>query len=358
MRWPWRGKVEKRAGLTDAIVSALVGQAGGGVLREARNTAAVEAAAGYLGRTLSMARVDGAQPAVANVLTPDLLNQIGRALIRSGEALYVIDLAPDGGLALRPASGWDVRGGPAEDTWTYRVDLAGPSATTMQFVAADGVVHFRYASDPAAPWRGLSPLASAALSGALHAGVIAALAADTKALPAAVIPLPPVADGGDQLDALKSGVTTARGRSVFVETTRSSFGGDHRDAPATDWKQQRLGPNPPETLAGLQESSAVQILAACGLDPLIVGLVRGDGSALRESYRRAERTLIQPVGRLVASELRRKLNAPDLALDFAALRASDFAGLSRSLRQLSESGLTLGQIGELLDLDLEQGGTT
>ena len=55
---------------------------------------------------------------------------------------------------------------------------------------------------------------------------------------------------------------------------------------------------------------------------------------------------------MVEAELRDKLDAPDLTLGFDSLRASDFAGIARSLKAMLESGLSPQQAGDILDLDL------
>ena len=71
-------------------------------------------------------------------------------------------------------------------------------------------------------------------------------------------------------------------------------------------------------------------LPAVGVDPVLAGLVKGDGTLAREAYRRFERLTLQPLARIAEAELAVKLDAPDLALSFDSLRASDFAGVARS----------------------------
>ena len=355
MRWPWSRRVERRAGYTDAVVAALVSHAGAGVLSEARSTAALEAAAGAVARGFAAATVEDAPPVVTDALTPAVLAQCGRELIRRGEAVFLIDLR-GGALMLDPAGTWDIRGSHRESDWRYRLDLFGPSGSVARLVPSDAVVHVRYATDPARPWLGLSPLAWAALSGELHSGTVAALNADTKAASAYAVPMPPGENSDDEEDdplaGLKGAIVAAKGKSVFVESTRGAFGADHRDAPREDWQQKRLGANPPEALAGMLDSTATQVLAACGVDPVLTGLTKGDGTLAREAYRRFERLTLQPLAGIVTAELRAKLDAPELSLGFDSLRASDFAGIARGLKSMLEAGLTQEQVAKLLDLDL------
>ena len=355
MRWPWSRRVERRQGYTDAVVAALVSHAGAGVLSEARSTAALEAAAGAVSRGFAAATVEDAPGPVLDALTPGVLASCGRELIRRGEAVFLIDLRR-GVLTLDPCGTWDIRGDHREADWSYRLDLFGPSRSSTRMVPSAGVVHVRYATDPARPWLGLSPMAWAALSGELHAGVTAALTADTKAAAGTVIPMPPGEnaddEGDDPLAGLKGALTRARGKSVFVESTRGAFGADHRDAPREDWVQKRLGANPPEALAGMLDSTATQVLAACGVDPVLAGLSKGDGTLAREAYRRFERLTLGPLARIVTVELRDKLAAPDLSLNFDSLRASDFAGVARAYKALTEAGLSPDAAAGQLDMDL------
>ena len=357
MRWPWSPRaVERREAqpFTDAVVSALAAGAAGASAR-ASGTAALEAAAGAVARGLSSARVEGAPPAVTAALTPPVLALIGRNLIRRGESLHLIEVER-GELALVPVGSWDVAGPWREDDWRYRLDLFGPSGNITRLAPAGAVIHCRYAVDPARPWHGVGPLGWAALSGALHAGAVAALAADMGAASGTVIPMPPGETADDEEDdaltGLKNAVASAKGKSVFVESTAGSFGGDVRDAPRQDWVQKRLGPNPPEALAALHDTSAVAVLAACGVDPVLAGITKGDGTLAREVYRRFERLTLGPLARVVEAELRAKLDAPDLALSFDSLRASDFVGVARAFKGMIEGGLTRDQVAKLLDLDL------
>ena len=192
--------VERRQGYTDAVVAALVSHAGAGVLSEARSTAALEAAAGAVARGFAAATVENAPGPVEDALTPDLMACIGRELIRRGESVHLIDLRR-GVLNLDPCGTWDIRGDHREDDWMYRVDLFGPSRSSSRMVPSAGVIHVRYATDPARPWHGAYRRSAwAALSGELHAGVTAALNADTKAAAGTVIPMPPGENTEDEDD--------------------------------------------------------------------------------------------------------------------------------------------------------------
>ena len=251
MRWPWARNVEKReSSFTDGLIAAITSGAAGDGSR-ATATAALEAAAGTVARGLASASVKGAPEAILGALSPSVLALIGRDLIRRGESVFQIEIQGEA-LRLFPVGSWDVRGPWDEAEWFYRIDLFGPSGNVTKFVPSAGVVHCRYAINPSRPWHGIGPLGWAALSGSLHAGVVGALSADMNAATGTVIPMPPGENTADEADDpladLKSAITSARGKSVLVETVRGSFGGDHRDAPSGDWQQRRLGPTPDPVL--------------------------------------------------------------------------------------------------------------
>ena len=354
MKWPWQQKREVRSAqpYTDLLVNALLASASGDAASPAAS-AALEGAAGHISRGFAVATLEDAPDPVAAALTPDVLALIARDLIRRGESLFLIEVDRSG-LALRPAGSWDVRGGWDPSDWWYRLDLFGPSASRTRFVPSSSVLHFKYAVDPARPWLGVSPMGWAAASGALHSGVTNALRSDMRAAAGTVIPMPPGETPedpeNDPLSALKTALTEAKGKSVFVESTAGAGGHDFRDRPSQDWAQKRLGADPPESLGELLTTTSNHVLSACGVDPLVAGLARGDGTAHRESFRRFERLTLQAIARLCEPELRAKLDAPALSISFNSLRSSDFAGLARSYKALKEAGMSPNEINELLDL--------
>ena len=85
---------------------------------------------------------------------------------------------------------------------------------------------------------------------------------------------------------------------------------------------------------------------------MLAGLVKGDGSLAREAYRRLERLTPQPLAQIAEAELAVNLDTPDLALSFDSLRASDFAGVARSYKALTEAGLSPDAAAGQLDMDL------
>ena len=221
--WPF-GKLETRAetSYTDTLIAALVNRAQGKTLAIPSATASLEMCAGLLGRAMLAVEISGRE-IVTDALQPDMMEMVGRALVRRGEALYYIDME-GGRLRLLPADIWDVNGGPNPDTWEYRVNLAGPSTTmTYEHVSPDSVLHFKYASDPARPWRGNSPMDVASLAGKLSAETARQLGEESSGSVGRLLSTPK--DGDDAtIAALRKDIQTAAGRVALIEGGDSDYG--------------------------------------------------------------------------------------------------------------------------------------
>ena len=125
----------------------------------------------------------------------------------------------------------------------------------------------------------------------------------------------------------------------MVETTAAGWGEGMNAAPRADWKPQRIGANPPASMATLRTDSAQAVLSACGLSADL--FATGDAAGQRESWRRFLHGSVQPLADLVAAELAGKLDAPDLRLDFDRLFASDLSGRARALQSMVGAGMEL-----------------
>ena len=97
--WPFTRRTEHRqASYTDGVVQALLSRARG-TQADVAATAAVEAAAGALSRAFASADVSPMTSATQAV-TPDVLAQIGRALIVHGEIVLILAVPRGPGAAL------------------------------------------------------------------------------------------------------------------------------------------------------------------------------------------------------------------------------------------------------------------
>ena len=128
MRWPWQAR-ETRAdsSYTDALVAAITANAGGQSTAFPTATAALEAAAGVVGRAFAAGEVR-APDAMRDALGPACLSMIGRSLIRRGEIVFLIKVDGDR-VKLLPAASHDIQGDPDPDSWSYRLTVGGPERT-------------------------------------------------------------------------------------------------------------------------------------------------------------------------------------------------------------------------------------
>ena len=341
--WPFAKRENRqRISYADAIIAA----AGVSTTARPSATAAAEAAAGIIGRAFALGAVTPATPATAAV-TADVLHTAGRELVTRGECLFRLAWRR-GALRLDRCSHWDVHGdGPDEETWSYNLTLTGPSnARTIRAPAAN-VVHLRWSTPSEEPWRGRGPLSGASLTGRVLAETELALGDEAAGPRGNLIPVPDDPDAGGEDDpddpdstaALRATITGLKGKTALVPTTSGGWG-DADEAPgrgAVDWAVRRLGAAPGAPLVSLRDGAAMAILAACGVPVELVS--GGDGTALREAWRRFLHSTVQPLAGVVAVELARKLDTPGLALSFEGLFASDLSGRARAFQSLVGGGM-------------------
>ena len=335
MRWPWQREVETRSDFTTLYTGAVAARADGTTPR-ARATAALETCAGLIGRSFAAATVEGPDQLTAP-LTPGFMAMVGRALVRDGEMVAVIEVR-NGRAVLLPGSYHDVWGSHDPASWLYRVTLNGPtSIATQEWLPHDGVVHFMHQRDPSYPWRGLAPLDSATLAGQLSASTVEALADEAGTTRAYLLPTPKPGDD-PSMTALRADLRTSKGGLHLVESMAAEWqGGDGRTAPRRDWETKRIGADPPQALVMLAERATAEVYAACGVPPQLVE-PQGDGTAAREAYRRFLHATVAPLGRLIEAELSEKLES-DIRVNFDSLFAADLAGRARAFQSMVGAGM-------------------
>ena len=254
MRWPWQTE-QRDSSYTDTLIAQIVSQASGGTLARPSGTGALEASASIIARCFAAADVSGPDQFVA-ALGPSTLSMIGRSLIRQGEILFAIEVA-EGRVMLTPAASWDVTGDSDPASWSYRLTLGGPSRlTTLSPVAGEAMIHIRLQADPEQPWRGISPLASAALAGRLSAETVMALSDEAAGPRGMLLPIP--IDGNDPtISTLKSDIKRLRGQVALVESVSSGWAADgSQSRPKGDWESRRLGAAPGAAL--IEQARACQ----------------------------------------------------------------------------------------------------
>ena len=159
---------------------------------------------------------------------------------------------------------------------------------------------------------------------------------------AQILPIP--ADGGtdddgDPLKMLRADIAAARGKALLVETVAGGWGEGRVAAPQSDWKQQRLGPMPPDALVKLGDSSFARSLAAAGCSPALWDAA--DGTSKREAFRQWHLGTVQPLARLLEFEATEKLET-DVRLRFD-LYNTDLAGRAMAFQKLVAGGVAVNE---------------
>ena len=330
--WPFGNRLETRqdSSYTDTLVAALVARVKGETLALPTATAALESCAGVVGRGFMACEVGG-RPAFTNALTPAVMEMIGRSLIRIGQVVFLID-TQGGRMQLIPAQTHDVEGGPYPDSWEYRLTLGGPSRTlTHEYVPASSVLHFKYAVDPTRPWRGNGPIQVATLAGTLSAETVKQLSDEASGPVGRLLGIPK--DGeDDSVDGLKTDIRDARGRVALLEVGDwGNVGGGNASLDS-----KRFGAEPPQSMVNLHEMASHEIMNACGLNIALFGVA--SSAAVREAWRLALFGVLSPLGKLVESELRYKLE-DTVTLSWQELRASDLSGRARAFQSMVGGGM-------------------
>ena len=343
--WPW--KSEKRdSSFTDTLIAQIVSQASGGTLARPAATGALEASASIVARCFAAADVN-APDQYREALGASTLSLIGRSLIRNGEVLFAIEVH-EGRVVLIPAASWDIHGDPNPASWSYRLTLGGPSRlSTLEPVPSEAMIHVRLQVDPEQPWRGISPLASAAIAGRLSAETMQALADEASGPRGMLLPTP--VDGADPtITALKADIRSLRGKVALVESTSSGWAADGvQQRPQGDWQARRLGAAPGAPLIEQADLASREVFAACGIPLSIVTTSEGTGQ--REGFRRLLHSTIMPLAEIVAEELSAKFEVP-ISLSFDALFAADLAGRARAFQSLVGGGMAVEKAASLAGL--------
>ena len=316
------GPVEARSGYTDSQVAGFEARAAGGV-GNPRRTGALETAAGFWGRSFSLAT--GGLP----YLTPPVLNHLGRCLVRQGEALFMI--RP--GKPLLPVVLVKVDGGPDPDEWLYTFQLVGPTQTmTYSGVASAEIIHVRYSHADEAPWCGIPPW-QWARDTAMAAGDVERMATEEARIPAGYVLQNPgysmhstVTSSGENTPAggYYEAMAKLRGNLVAISPNDKFSNGEGKSLTL-----DRVGGSPPDGVNRFRLDSAVQLLAACGIAPILAGIEHGEAAATREAWRQFLHSTILPAAALVEYELTAKLGM-DIKLSFDDLAASDIASKARA----------------------------
>ena len=349
------GPAPETRSYTTAVVDAFEAAAGAGG-NVAAATAAVETASGLWGRALALATVEPRNRRTA-ALTPSVLAMIGRALCRSGQIVFDLEVM-GGRLQMLPASAaYVVVGDARPSTWLYTLTLDGPGATRTVYRTRAAVAHVQYLTDPLRRWTARAPWASASLSGALLAGVERQLSGEAGSASGYILPTPDTGDRGqdtgddgedDPLVSLRRDLAAAGGKTVLAPSVSAGYGAGPGAAPQKEYVSTRFGLNPPSGTIEVRRDVERSILAACGVPPVLAHYMAPGGS-LREGWRQLHQLTVEPLSELVADQLSEALGQR-VTLDMRRARAADIATLSRAIGSLTTAGMTPEQARALVGL--------
>ena len=290
-----------------------------------RQTAAVEIAAGMLGRVLATAKVTGAEG-----ITPTWLRDAGRDMVRRGEHLSRIAVR-DGRLLLLRQASWSWHGPSADPAdWTAQCTESGPSNTATRWIAYEGLVHLTWATEPQTVYNGQPANDAARLTAATATGAELSMGREAAGDIAKILTLPEAAEGLDSTDGddnddsqsdphagYRQDLGNAKGATMLVESTANvhDLGGQ---APARDWIPTRLGPEPPPGWVEATRDAHHRLVAAMGVPVSLA--IDADGTSQREALRRWWMTTVEPTVAILEYELATKLDRPiTLELDNYAM---------------------------------------
>ena len=115
----------------------------------------------------------------------------------------------------------------------------------------------------------------------------------------------------------------AKGRTILAETTAAGWGDGKMAAPQADYRPQRFGASPPDSLPSLRTEAGLSVLSACGVPVSLV--TDADGTSQREAWRRFVMGSVEPLLAIVGQEVEAKLETR-VTFDLSSLWAHDFAG--------------------------------
>ena len=361
MRWPWqREKRSTAQGYTASLTAAFEGSAVAGAEIAPLATAALEAGAGLYSRCMAAAVVK-ADPAIERALTPSTLALIARNLIRRGEDHHLIYVRR-GRIVLEPVGFAHAHGnGPDPMSWWYSATLYGPTDSRHETVPAASMLHTRYSVDASRPWLGVPPWAWASSTGAAIAAIERMIANEAAAPHGHLLAVPEAPQPGEDedtkiLDAFRSDLAKAKGGTLVMERP-ANWEVDGPGASSQVRLESATYGLDRNLLDPLRTQTGRDVLSACGVPPTLF-VANSDGTSQRESLRRFLHSSLVPMARIMETELRLKLDAPDLELDLTGLHAADITGRARAFGSLIKAGVAPQDAARNTGIVLDQDVTT
>lgn len=306
-----------------------------------RRLASIEASIAFIVRCMTGATIIGV------TLEPGFIARLTRQLLTAGESIWHIDNGT-GVWRFSQADSAEIQGAPNEDSWTYTMQIVGPSQTVQIKAASASVLHFRYATEASAPWQGLGPLQLAGVSVELASKLEGSLR-DMAGLNTQGLITYPTGIKPSDLNNIKNALAAGRGKTNFAPAIMPQATMVGGAPPASQqWDQRRIGPTYDVSEPLIRDRAEDSIMGAFGVPPQLIG----GGPEAREDLRRFLHTTLVPLSVIIMDEFERKLNRRP-KFDFSQLFASDIQGRARAFGSLVTAGLTGESAMKLTGLDGE-----
>ena len=349
-----RRPTEHRASYANAYLTAALDAAlGDSASATAGAVGVVESCSSLIADPFLVARIDGRPIPISQ------LHQMARDMLRQGNSVWAIEIE-DGGVYLQRACSWAVEStSPNPARWTYKVEIATPSAIVSKVLQADSVIHLISDAPAESPWQGRAPWQTASLTGRAVAELERSIG-DESHIYAGRVWIAPDGASQAQIDAMGRTVGALKGGSQVVsETTAQGFGQGAQAAPpaAKDWKAEHTGPAHGVGNVQMRDSLENAIAGAYGIAPAYMNR-QATAPALAAVKRLAflDRTL--PLAALIAEQLADKLDSPGYRIHWPNLadQSVDVQLRAQALVRLAEGaqGATPRML-ELVGLPIEAG---
>lgn len=320
----------RQADASDVVINAILNQFSD-VVTDATETAAVETAAGIIGRAFASATIN-----TSAGITKRNLFDIGRSLVRTGE-FVALDFTE----GLTQVQIKEMAGRYDRRDFIYDLRINTPSGEREGKYRGDEVVHIVYTHNDLTPFRGTPAHKIANLTSMMLFNLQSALKYELGTPQGFILPIPTRDGGSATLDNLRNTIAQMKGRVATVESAQS-LANTQGFQSQREWNTVRLGANPPETLIALLKNLREEIINLW----IPIALINSNGGSSREAWRQFLFGTIAPIANLITEEIQSKID-PEFNLQFDELRASDITGRARAFNSLVSGGMDLTQAASL-----------
>ena len=213
-------------------------------------------------------------------------------------------------------------------------------------VRASEVLHFKWACEPAMPWKGIGPLQAGSDTSKML-GRIESSAGDESNIPSGfILPVHATPQQGSEIERT---IEKSRAKLKVIANNIAgwaSAGGTSRPGGGSGnpvW----IGPTFTPGMIDLRKDTALSVFAACGIPSELAS--QGEGMSACEAWRRFLHGTLQPIADQIAVEASMKLGT-EISISFDKLLASDLSGRARAFQSMVGGGMTTDKAAGLAGL--------